>query len=160
MAPILLTFVPAMIHPLVGHHEARRRLAASLAAGRLPQVILVTGPEGVGQQRLGLWLGQLLLCERPGEEPCGTCRPCRRVMDLAHPDLHWFVPIARPRADDAGKQVEEAAELLAEAVAARREEPLYEPAGGMASHPVASARLLLRRAALPPGGAEREGVGG
>ena len=156
MAPILLTFVPAMIHPLVGHHEARRRLAASLAAGRLPQVILVTGPEGVGKQRLGLWLGQLLLCERPGEEPCGTCRPCRRALELVHPDLHWFMPISRPKAGDADKQIEEAAELLAEAIEARREHPLYEQADAMASHQIASARLLLRRAALTPVEARRK----
>jgi DNA polymerase-3 subunit delta' len=145
-----------MIHPLVGHHEARKRLAASRTTGRLPQVLLVTGPEGVGKQRLGLWLGQLLLCERPGEEPCGACRACRLALDLAHPDLHWLVPIARPRAGEADKQVEEAAELLAEAVAARRERSLYEPADGMASHPIASARLLLRRAALTPVEAKRK----
>jgi DNA polymerase-3 subunit delta' len=78
------------------------------------------------------------------------------VLELAHPDLHWFVPIARPKAGEADKQVEEAAELIAEAVAARREEPLYRPADGMASHPLASARLLLRRAALTPVEAARK----
>ena len=139
-----------MMHPLVGHVEARRQLAASRKTGRLPQVILVTGPEGVGKQRLGLWLGQLLLCERPGDEPCGACRACRLVLELSHADLHWFVPIPRPKAGEADRQVEEASELLTEAVAARREQPLYRPADGMASHPLASARLLLRRAALTP----------
>jgi DNA polymerase-3 subunit delta' len=138
------------LHPLIGHHEARRRLAAAFKAGRLPQVILVTGPAGIGKQRLGLWLGQLLLCERPGAEPCGACRGCRRVLELSHPDLHWFVPIPRLKAGDSDRQVEEAAELLAEAMAARREEPAYQAADGMASHPLASAKLLLRRAALTP----------
>ena len=145
-----------MIHPLAGHLEARRRLAGSRRSDRLPQVILMTGPEGVGKQRLGLWLAQLLLCDRPADEPCGECRPCRRVLELAHPDLHWFVPIARPKAGEAEKQVEEAALLIAEAVAARREEPLYRPSDGMASHPLASARLLLRRAALTPVEAARK----
>jgi DNA polymerase-3 subunit delta' len=78
------------------------------------------------------------------------------VLELAHPDLHWFVPIARPKAGEADRQVEEAAELIADAVAARREEPLYRPADGMASHPLASARLLLRRAALTPVEAARK----
>jgi DNA polymerase-3 subunit delta' len=139
-----------MMHPLVGHLEARRRLSQSVRSGRLPQVILVTGPEGVGKQRLGLWLGQLLLCERPGGEPCGDCRPCRKVLGLVHPDLHWFVPIPRPKAGDADRQVEEASELLTEAMEARREQPLAPRADGMASHSIASARLLLRRAALTP----------
>lgn len=144
-----------LLHPLAGHQEARRRLAEALRQGRLPQVLLLTGPEGVGKQRLGLWLAQLLLCEQPGLEPCGACRACRLATGLAHPDLHWFVPILRPKAGEPDKQVEEAAELIAEVLAARREKPLYEPADGMASHPLASARLLLRRAALTPVEAKR-----
>jgi DNA polymerase III subunit delta' len=144
------------MHPLIGHHEARRRLAASFKGGRLPQVILVTGPAGIGKQRLALWLGQLLLCLQPGEEPCGACRGCRQVLGLSHPDLHWFVPIPRAKASDPDKQVEEAGELLGEALAARREQPLYQPADGMASHSLASARLLLRRAALTPVEATRK----
>jgi len=139
-----------MMHPLVGHTEARRRLADSVRRNRLPQVILVTGPKGVGKQRLGLWLAQLMLCEGSAGEPCGACRPCRQVLGLAHPDLHWFVPIQRPKAGEPDRQVEEAAELLSEVMAARREEPLYRSADGMASHPIASARLLLRRASLTP----------
>jgi len=138
------------LHPLAGHHQARRRLADSNRSGRLPQVLLVTGPAGVGKQRLALWLAQLLLCERPAEEPCGSCRACRRVLELTHPDLHWFTPIPRPKAGEADRQVDEAAELLAEAMTERREQPWYGPADGMASHSMASARLLLRRAALTP----------
>ena len=139
------------LHPLIGHEGARRRLVDSLESGRLPQVILITGPEGVGKQRLALWLAQLLFCEhRSSAGPCGACRQCRLAVGLTHSDLHWFVPIPRPKAGEAGKQVEEAAELIAEAVAARREEPLYQPADGMSGHPLASARLLLRRAALTP----------
>ena len=139
------------LHPLVGHEAARRKLADSLESGRLPQVILITGPERVGKQRLALWLAQLLFCEhRSATGPCGVCRQCRLALDLTHSDLHWFVPIPRPKAGEAGKQVEEAAELIAEAIAARRVEPLYQAADGMCGHPLASARLLLRRAALTP----------
>lgn len=139
------------LHPLAGHRAVRHRLVESLESGRLPQVILVTGLDGVGKQRLGLWLAQLLFCERrTAEGPCGGCRQCRLAQALTHSDLHWFVPIPRPKAGEVGKQVEEAAELLAEAIAARREEPLYQATDGMAGHPLASARLLLRRAALTP----------
>jgi DNA polymerase-3 subunit delta' len=139
------------LHPLVGHEGARHRLVESLRAGRLPQVILITGPEGVGKQRFALWLAQLMFCERRLEAgPCGACRQCRLALDLTHADLHWFVPIPRLKAGEAGKQIEEAAELLAEAVAARREEPLYQAPDGMSGHPLASARLLLRRASMTP----------
>ena len=72
------------LKPLAGHAVARRRLSQAVASGALPQVILVSGPEGVGKQRLALWTAQLLLCEAPGAEPCGQCRSCRLVLGLTH----------------------------------------------------------------------------
>jgi DNA polymerase-3 subunit delta' len=118
-------------------------------------VLLFTGPTGIGKQRLALWLAQLIFCERGGDEPCGTCRACHLVAGLSHADLHWFVPIARPKAGDPDKQVDEAAEALAGVMEERRKRPLYTPADGMASHPIASVRLLQRRAALRPVEGER-----
>jgi DNA polymerase III subunit delta' len=140
--------LPMPLPPLTGHSEARRRVAEGLRAGNLPQVLLVTGPLGVGKQRLALWLGQLALCARPGAEPCGTCRSCHMVEGLAHPDLHWLVPIVRPKASEPGKQIEEASEALAAAMADRRRQPLYTSPDGMAIHPIASVRLLLQQAGL------------
>jgi DNA polymerase-3 subunit delta' len=134
--------------PLVGHLEARRRLAEGLRTGNLPQVLLVTGGRGVGKQRLALWLGQLVLCERPGAEPCGTCRPCHMVLGLNHADLHWFVPIIRPKASEPGKQIEEASDALAAAMAERRRQSFSPPPDGMAIHPIASVRLLQQQAGL------------
>ena len=73
----------------------------------MPQAILITGPQGVGKQRLGLWMAQRLFCSTRRSagapmdaevEPCGECRECRLVLGLAHPDLHWMVPIPRPKA--------------------------------------------------------------
>ncbi len=135
------------ITPLVGHDETRRRLAAAVRRGRVPQVLLMTGSAGVGKQRLALWLAQLVLCERGGLEPCGDCRRCRLVERLSYADLHWFVPIPRPKTADPDKQVDEAAELLAEAMEARRG-GLWSAPDGMASHSLASVRLLQRRAAM------------
>jgi DNA polymerase III subunit delta' len=136
------------LHSLIGHQQVRSRLAQAATRGKLPQVILLTGPAGVGKQRLALWLAQLLFCSQPGQEPCGKCRACRLVGTLSHPDLHWFVPIARPKASDPDKQVEEAAQVLAQAMEERRSQPLYAETEGMASHGIATVRLLQRRAAL------------
>lgn len=97
---------------------------------------------------MALWLAQLLFCEQSQMEPCAECRGCHRVAELGHPDLHWFVPIPRPKAGDPDKAVDEAADLLGDVMAERREHPLYGPIDGMASHSVASVRLLQRRAAL------------
>jgi DNA polymerase III subunit delta' len=92
----------------------------------------------------------MVLCERPMEEPCGACRPCRQVQGLTHPDLHWVMPVPRPKAADPEKQIEELADAIGETIAERRANPLWSEAGGMAGHFVATARLLQRHAALTP----------
>src|SRR5690606_17836370 len=62
------------LHSLIGHEDARRAVAASFAAGRLPAALLLTGPRGVGKQRFALWIAQLVVCERVGvvAEPAGA----------------------------------------------------------------------------------------
>ncbi len=136
------------LDPLFGHAEQRRMLAVAVRSKRLPQVLLVTGQEGVGKQRFALWLAQLVLCERPGLEPCGECRPCRLVQSLAHADVHWFVPIPRPKASDPDKQIEETAEALAALMEERRSTGRWSTPDGMAIHSMASVRLLQRRASM------------
>lgn len=136
--------------PLFGHEVPRNRIADAIASGRLPQVLLITGAKGVGRQRFGLWVAQMLFCERPEGEPCGRCRGCHLVLGLSHADLHWFIPIPRPKAGDPDRQVDEAAEALAELVSERARTPLWQSPDGMAIHGVASARLLQRKAALRP----------
>src|SRR5881296_4187175 len=146
------------IPPLYGHEGIRSRLVGAIASGRLPQGLLLEGPRGVGKQRLGLWLAQTLLCRGRGEakeqrtgEPCGQCQACKLVTSLSHPDVHWFVPVElSKKGADADKQLDLVAEALADEMTARREQPLYEPPSGLASHGIASVRLLLRRLALKP----------
>src|SRR5688572_9136432 len=147
--------------PLIGHEGIQTRLAGAHASGKLPQALLLTGPRGVGKQRLALWLAQLIQCDAPGQEPCGECRSCRLVQTLQHPDVHWFVPVELSKrggsgGSDADKQIDLVAEALAEEMAARREQPLYPPVVGLASHPVAAVRLLLRRLALTPAMGQRK----
>src|SRR3989440_1743149 len=147
------------IPPLYGHEGTRNRLVGAIASGQLPQALLLEGPRGVGKQRLALWLAQALVCENPGNgkgetgngEPCGACQPCRMVLNLSHPDVHWFVPLElTKKSGDADKQVEVVEEALAAEMAARREQPLYEAPSGLARHRIAGVRPLLRRLALKP----------
>ncbi len=138
------------LRPIYGHEALLHRLAGALASGRFPQAALFVGPPGVGKQRLALWVAQGLLCEGSPGAPCGECRSCRQVLGLLHPDLHWFIPITRPKASDPGKQVAEAEELLGDTLAVRRREPLYRRPEGMVSHSLASIRLLQRKVAVTP----------
>jgi DNA polymerase-3 subunit delta' len=112
--------------------------------------LLFTGPAGCGKQRLALWLAQTLLCAERAAEPCGHCGDCRLVLEVAHPDLHWFVPIPRLKAGDPARQVDEAKAALAEVLAERREKGRWEPADGASGHWLASVRVLQRIAAITP----------
>ena len=138
------------LQPLVGHNTQRNRVLHAITVDRLPQSILVTGPAGVGKQRFALWLAQALLCEALDGRPCDQCRPCKQVLGLAHPDVHWIIPVLRPKAAESDKQVEELAETYGALLEERRNQPLYLPAEGLAGHFVSTARLLQRRAALTP----------
>ena len=145
------------IAPLTGHTELRSRLAEALEADRLPRLMLFVGPEGVGKQRLALWLAQRLVCTSPAQvEPCGACPSCRQVLELSYPDVHWFVPVARPKAGESEKQQEEVAEALGKVMEERRKSPLWGAAAGLEAHFMATSQLLLRRAALTPAAGKRK----
>jgi DNA polymerase-3 subunit delta' len=135
--------------PLYGHDELTKRLAGTLKARKLPPALLLVGPSGVGKQRLGHWIAAGLLCESGPGAPCGKCHSCRLADALLHPDIHWFFPVARPKGDEA-KQVEEAEELLGEAIAARRANPLYGRPDGLHGLFLPLVRLLHRRATMRP----------
>jgi DNA polymerase-3 subunit delta' len=137
------------IHAVYGHDELRQRLATALAARTLPPALLLVGPQGVGKQRLGLWLGAGILCEKGPGAPCGECQSCRMSMNLSHPDLHWFFPIARPKGDES-RQAEEAEETLTSMINARREAPVYQRPDGMSGLFLPLVRVLHRRAQMRP----------
>ncbi len=142
------------IVPLHGHGALRRRLLDAAARDALPASLLFQGPRGVGKQRLALWLGQALLCqtaqgERASGEPCASCRSCRYVLDLTHPDLHWYFP--RPRLKDGDPSPTDVQMDYAGARAERRERNgLYAPSAGTEGLYVATVRSLVQQAAISP----------
>lgn len=141
--------------PLHGHNALRRRLASAMRRGSLPASLLIHGPRGIGKQRLALWLGQLLLCERPEDEPCGECRHCRYVAVLSHPDLRWFFP--RERLSGSDVSPDDVMEDIAEGIAARvKEHGLYDRPSGKHAIYVATVRAIVHAAAMTPSLARRK----
>ncbi len=146
------------LHPVRGHRELRRSLARARASDSLPGSLLLHGPPGAGKQRLGLWIGQLLLCADPGPEgPCGNCRPCRFALRLEHPDLHWHFPLSSPPSGPTAKQAEALEEARSEALVARRARPVGvhradEPRGIY----LAAVHTLRRAAVRRPAMADRQ----
>lgn len=144
--------------PLYGHHALRTRLTSSAADGRLPASLLLQGRRGVGKQRLALWLGQYLLCERAMAErlpePCGSCQHCRYAERGMHPDLHWFFP--RPRLKDGDATADDVKGDLGEAITERMEaDGLWAPPPGTDGLYVATIRALVHLASLRPAMARR-----
>src|SRR4051794_4481341 len=127
------------IIPLYGHDELRERLRDAYERNALPSSLLFQGTRGVGKQRLALWLGQLLLCERGPDAPCGTCQQCRFSFPLTHPDLHSYSP--RPRRRDSDPCPQDVIDHYGGAVAERPGEGGVDaPASGGEGVSVASVR--------------------
>lgn len=94
--------------------EARERLQAALAGGRLPHALLLQGPDGVGKEWFAAAIAAALLCTGRSArlEACGQCAECLLTHAGSHPDLHW---VRRPedRRTISVDQVREIAERLA-----------------------------------------------
>ena len=139
---------------LYGHELLRERLSESIRAGTLPSSLLLQGPRGVGKQRLALWLAERLLCTEQ-DAPCGTCKACRYVRELNHPDLHWVFP--RPRLKDADPDLEQVRDDYGDATAERASNSgLYAAPSGSEGIYVATVRSLVLRAAMTPAMGKRK----
>jgi DNA polymerase-3 subunit delta' len=75
------------LRDLLGHDRVKALLAQALQRSRVPQALLLAGPEGVGKKTLALTVGRALLCERNDGDACDQCPTCRRALRGLHPDL-------------------------------------------------------------------------
>ncbi|MBC7256498.1 MAG: DNA polymerase III subunit delta' [Chloroflexi bacterium] len=75
----------------IGHEWAVAALERAVAARRVPQAILFTGPAHVGKTHLALELAAALQCTG-ASPPCGACEACRRVVKGIHPDVRLVAP--------------------------------------------------------------------
>ena len=110
---------------LIGHAGIVRELGALAASEEPPHALLFAGPDGTGRTALAIEYALLLNCEllHPpatagaslfGEDvvsglgpraselgnACGECRPCRLILEGAHPDIIVLGPgdtLCRPR---------------------------------------------------------------
>lgn len=141
-----------MLPRVRGHSEALALLGRAAAAGDLAQSVLLHGAAGIGKERVGLWLAQLLVCEAPSAgEPCGVCLPCRLVLRLEHPDVHWFFPVARPDASSPEKLREKLEEQRGAELQARRDDPHHLPVHEKPpAHFLASILTIQQLAAVRP----------
>lgn len=79
---------------ITGHGELKRQLAAGVDEGRVSHAQLFTGSSGYGTLPLALAYAQYVNCtDRRDGDSCGECPSCRKIAQLAHPDLHFAFPV-------------------------------------------------------------------
>ncbi len=87
---------------IVGQNRVKNLLVQTVRKNRVSHAQLFTGPEGCGKLALAIAFAQFVSCENKQyfeEGPlrgdsCGICPSCVKYAKLAHPDLHFFVPVA------------------------------------------------------------------
>jgi DNA polymerase-3 subunit delta' len=82
---------------VIAQDRAVGALRAALRRGALHHAYVCGGPPGTGTARAARVFAQAANCEGgqegPGgfrEDPCGTCRPCRKIVAGNHPDVLWL----------------------------------------------------------------------
>ncbi len=81
---------------VVGQEELKAQLRESASAGRISHAQLFSGAAGYGTLPLALAYAQYINCTaRTTEDSCGECASCRQIEALAHPDLHFALPVNR-----------------------------------------------------------------
>ena len=79
---------------ILGHEWAVDMLRQHAARGDVRHAYLFCGPPGLGRRTLALRLAQALNCEKPiaAGVPCQTCRDCKQIENMQHPDLNVIEP--------------------------------------------------------------------
>lgn len=64
---------------IVGNERIKHILRVALQKKRVPNSLLLCGPEGVGMRDMALALAKALLCDEKGEDACEVCPSCRSI---------------------------------------------------------------------------------
>ena len=71
---------------LLGNERLKANLAESIAKKHISHFYLISGPAGSGKRTLAKLLSAAILCQG-SRKPCGSCGPCRKVLEGSHPDV-------------------------------------------------------------------------
>lgn len=81
--------MPDAFDRILGQPQVRQFLRNTIAAGRVGQSYLFTGPAGSNKTLAAYAFAQAIICPDKG---CGTCDACKRVLRRRHPDVRYYAP--------------------------------------------------------------------
>ncbi len=85
-----------------GLPDVKALLLRSARSGHVAHAQLFAGVEGGAALALALAYATYLSCDAPSEtDACGACPACSKMDRLVHPDLHWLLPLADSKLDEA-----------------------------------------------------------
>lgn len=80
---------------VIGQEAIKHRLIDSVKKSRVSHAQLFLGPAGSGKLAMAIAYVRYLMCIDPHDDDgCGTCKHCIKINNLAHPDLHFVLPVA------------------------------------------------------------------
>jgi DNA polymerase III subunit delta' len=94
---------------VIGQQEIKAKLRNLVEHNRLSHALLLNAPEGAGGLPLALAFAQYMVCERVSAagagnhfpvESCGECPPCKKAIQLIHPDIHYVYPVVSRKPGD------------------------------------------------------------
>ncbi len=121
----------------------------AIATDKVPHAYLFQGPAGVGKNIAAGALAMIMNCDEPGDDSCGVCENCRKIIGGVHPDVRFLglpegkrrIPIEmvrnvqgwmeiRPHEGKAKVLIIDPADLLTEQAANALLKTLEEPRAG------------------------------
>ncbi len=92
---------------IIGQEATKQRLIKMAVEDRISHALLFLGQTGSGTLPLAVAFAQFINCtDRLETDSCGKCHSCLMCQKLAHPDLHFVLPVAsnedvkKPTTDD------------------------------------------------------------
>lgn len=77
---------------IIGQDTAKQLLQGGLRRNEISHAYIFSGPPGSGQMEMAMAFVQALFCTRGGDDACGECLECRKVLHGNHPDLFTVKP--------------------------------------------------------------------
>jgi DNA polymerase-3 subunit delta' len=81
---------------IIGHRHVIDLLRQAVARDRVPQSLLMAGPEGIGKRAVAVALAQAVNCpkrvggSKAGTDACGACSTCLRIAKGQHSDVAFI----------------------------------------------------------------------